>query len=470
MESVFEKLQSYVREEWQSLHMPGHKSGDCLPPEIRAAFGKQVFAYDITEVEGADNLQFPKGVIRETEERIAEFTGAHRAHLLVNGSTCGLLAGIFALAREKEIFVAENCHQAVYHALTLAHARPVFLKTDKDPETGIQLGVSPETLQAAMEAYPQCKNLVITSPNYYGIRYHLPEILETAKSGGLRVLVDEAHGAHFSFIPHRLKNAISLGADLAVQSWHKNLPVLNQGSVLLVSESMRELDVRSAINLFQTTSPSYLIMASIDGAFSWMKGKRLSLAVAGEALESFYREQSFRNLVIRQDLPWEKDPWKLWITSPKILEPAVRRILMETFHIQPEMLDQQQVLGMMPLFPTADLLLQLTEALHVLDDALDNLPLAEGKDPGKTHKKLPPFREPALSPWEVLNLPVRMVPLAQAAGKVSARKVVKYPPGIPLLFPGEVITEEMVCDLEIHALHYNVQQGIAIIDTGESNV
>ena len=265
---IFKKLREYKKVGYLSAHMPGHKSGKFLPPDLEEAFGKNVFEYDLTEVDGLDNLQNPQGIIKDTEEKIIRLTGAKEAYLLVNGSTSGLLSAIYTLGRGEKIFVGGNAHQGVYNAMIIADSSPIFLAVEREEESGTELGISPETLIEGIKQYPDCKVLILTLPNYYGIRYKYREILKIAQENNLQIIIDEAHGAHFNFMGKNYPNGIKIGGHVVVQSWHKTLPVFNQGSILLINGELdnefNRYNFRESVNIFQTTSPSYLIMSSID--------------------------------------------------------------------------------------------------------------------------------------------------------------------------------------------------------------
>ncbi len=460
MTGIFKGLQEYASKQYLSMHMPGHKSGKLIPEELVEALGSKMFTFDLTELPETDNLQAPSAMILETEKRIAAINKAEQAFLLVNGSTAGLLAAIYALAKNKEIFIASNCHQAVYHAIILSGAEPIFIAADYDDQTGAQLGINPDNLTEAIYRYPSSKVLVVTYPNYYGQRYKMEEIIRTAKNHGLTVIVDEAHGAHFPFMQELLPGAISLGADVSIQSWHKMLPVLNQGSVLLTGKKCRDHNFRKAINLFQTTSPSYLIMATIDAAANMYCNKAAELKQTAQRIATHKEKQTFTHMVLHKESINQSDPFKLWLTSDRKLKTNAEKIIRDTHRIEPEILSDYELLFLLPLDCSNEMLDYLFAALYELDEALSTI---------KPSLKMPaeaitePIRKPLLKPSELDLLSSQKVAVEEAQGKISAQIVAKYPPGIPLVYPGDTLTKEIVCYLSRHKINYSLQDGIEIM-------
>lgn len=461
---IFRKMKEYTRKQYYSAHMPGHKSGKFLPEDLRESFGEAVFQFDITETPGVDNLQNPQGIIKDTEIKISKITGAKKANLLVNGSTGGLLAAIFTLARNKKIFVGSNCHQSVYNAMIISGSKPVFLTPELDQENGLELGVSPETLAEAVENNPECKVLVLTFPNYYGIRYKYKEIFRIAKENNLQIIIDEAHGAHFNFMKEKFPNAITLGAHVVVQSWHKTLPVLNQGSVLLEGEGLESFNFRENINMFQTTSPSYLIMSSLDAAADFLEGKNKEIILRGEQWQEFFRKIKLRNLIIFRYKEEEKDPFKLIVLSKKESGTLFWEIVIDKYKIQPEIIEQGRLLFMLPLFFDGELAERINIALLDLDNNLEEKRILE-KFEEPERKKILTFKK---TPQEMSYLNKEKVSLKECVGKICAQKIVMYPPGVPLIYPGEVLSEEIVCYLNRHKINYSLQEGIEIFSDQEN--
>ncbi len=455
---LLKKMKNYVKEDYISAHMPGHKSGKLISDEIKDSFGENVFRFDITEIIGMDNLQNPLGIIKELEKKIANITGAEEAFILVNGSTSGLLSVIYSMAKNKKIFVGGNSHQAVYNAMIISGSIPIFLTPEIEEDTGTELGVAPETLIEAINLYPDCEVLILTLPNYYGIRYKYKEILSIARERKLKIIIDEAHGAHFNFIGEDYPNGIALGANAVVQSWHKTLPVLNQGSVLLSGKESKDYNFRESINLFQTTSPSYLIMSTIDSAADFLIGKKNDIIKSGKKWKNFFKKLELKNLKIFTYKESESDPFKLLVYLNKKADNLTEEIIVEKYKIQPEIIDKERLLFMLPLLFDEELAIRIQESLIELDIELNNYPgLIKHQEVGR--EKVFMITK---TPQELNNLEKKVVPILESSGKICAQKVLKYPPGVPLLFPGEVLTEEIVCYLNRHKINYSLQEGIQI--------
>lgn len=461
---IFEKLTKYKEEGYLSAHMPGHKSGRLLPEDLERVFGKEVFEFDITEIDGMDNLQNPQGIIKETEDKIAGLCEAEEAFLLVNGSTTGLLASIFTLARNKEIFVGGNSHQAVYNAMMIAGSSPIFLAPELEIETGTELGVSPETLLEAIKRYPDCKVIILTFPNYYGLRYKYKEIIKIAKKNHLKIIIDEAHGAHFNFMGKNYPNGIILGADAVIQSWHKTLPVLNQGSILLTGKNNKEYDFRSSINLFQTTSPSYLIMSTIDVAADFLIKKEKRLIDSGTKWQEFFSGNILKNLKIFRGIEEYADPFKLLIYSKRKAGNLFKKIIIKKHKIQPEIIEEERLLFMLPLFFDLELGERLKKALQDLDNQLNGQMLLT-KEEEPVQEKIIHMEN---TPQELSFRNKKKVAVLESVGRICAQKIVKYPPGVPFVYPGQLLKEEIVCYLNRHKINYNLQEGIEIFTDQEN--
>ena len=465
---IFKKLREYKKVGYLSAHMPGHKSGKFLPPDLEEAFGKNVFEYDLTEVDGLDNLQNPQGIIKDTEEKIIRLTGAKEAYLLVNGSTSGLLSAIYTLGRGEKIFVGGNAHQGVYNAMIIADSSPIFLAVEREEESGTELGISPETLIEGIKQYPDCKVLILTLPNYYGIRYKYREILKIAQENNLQIIIDEAHGAHFNFMGKNYPNGIKIGGHVVVQSWHKTLPVFNQGSILLINGELdnefNKYNFRESVNIFQTTSPSYLIMSSIDIAADFLKDKEKIILESAKRWQDLSRNLFLENLKIFKSLEEYSDPFKLLIYSKKDNKNLFKEIIIDKYKIQAEIIDEERVLFMLPLIFDQDLGDRIKEALLELDLKLRSQRMLVNEEEPKREK----ISKLKKTPKEMSFMEDKKVPLLESIGNLCGGKIVKYPPGIPLIYPGEILTEEIVCYLNRHKINYNLQDGIKILRDQEN--
>ena len=260
MGTLYERLKNYGESDHYGFHMPGHKRQTGIPGM------EKLYQIDITEIEGFDDLHHPRGILKEAQERAARVFQAEETHFLINGSTVGILSALAGVTRRGDtVLVARNCHKSVYHAIYMKELKPVYLYPGFDQETGLNTQISPEDVRRALEADPTIRVVVIVSPTYEGIVSDVEKIGEETHARGIPLIVDEAHGAHFGFHPYFPGNSNTKGADLVVQSLHKTLPSLTQTALLHMNGSyVDRREVRRYLDMLQTSSPSYVLMASID--------------------------------------------------------------------------------------------------------------------------------------------------------------------------------------------------------------
>lgn len=464
MEDLFDTLEKYCAGESYPMHMPGHKRNTGL------VSGPEPYGVDITEIDGFDNLSEAEGLLREKMEQAAECFHADRTFYLVNGSSGGILTGIFAATRQGDtVLVARNCHKSVYHAMELRELTPVYLQPEVCPGTGICKGIRAAAVAQALQEHPEVTLVLLTSPTYEGMLSEVAEIAELAHAHGIPLMVDEAHGAHLGFHPFFGKNSNEHSADLVVQSVHKTLPSLTQTALLHVNGSRVKVGrVERFWKMFQTSSPSYLLMASIDRCVRLLKeqGEELFSRHAAR-LERFYRETEALTRLKRlpMEVPGEpRDAAKLVISTENIsmTGPELYDILRSDYGIQPEMAAGQYVICMTTIADTPEGFWRLTEALLAVDaDAVPVQkkalpPLAEQTFSGSPQlfAKLPKRRLPAVT---ARDCPQEWVPWEAAAGRIVGEYIFLYPPGIPLLVPGEVLGAR-----EQELLRQYEQQGLQV--------
>jgi arginine/lysine/ornithine decarboxylase len=431
--SLIDYLDQY-RKTRLPMHMPGHKRNASLAGYL-ARLGADL---DVTEAEGLDNLHDAAGILKDGMEKAAALWGSGRAFWLVNGSSCGILAGVWAASPDGGAAVcARNCHRSVLNALILRRARAFYVMPETD-EAGIAGPLSPDAVASALDDNPDARLVIVTSPTYEGVLSNIPEICRVAHARGAAVLVDEAHGAHLGFGHGFPDGAVRAGADIAVQSLHKTLPSLTQTALLHVNGNRIDAEaVRAALSVFETSSPSYLLMASIDGCAELLRTR-------GDALFSAWREglsglekrlSALKHLSLGAGA-WPRDPSKVVIRTDKSDIGGMR--LMEMLRargIEPEMAAPGYVVLMTGMGDTDATLSALAEALLDIDGRIGSGRLAP----------LPPLPLPTrvLSPWEAALRASETVKLADAAGRVCAEAVWAYPPGIPLVVPGEALSAEI---------------------------
>lgn len=438
---LLDNMLRLVRRQPLSFHTPGHKNGRLLPQALQDIWGTDFARYDLTELDGLDNLHFSSGCIAESQQQAADIWQCRQAFYLVNGTSGGLQAAIMAACRGQQVFVPRHAHRSIYHSLILAQACPIYLPVTIDETTGLPLGVAPEVLTDYMDRYPQCRCLIMVHPTYQGVTWRNEQVLALAKARGLMVIADEAHGSHLHFHDELPPSLLDLGADLVVQSWHKTLPVLTQGSALLTGSSYQGEPLEPLLSLLQTTSPSYLTMASLEAGSIWLgeQGTR----VIGDSLKSyaqfFERLESLSTLRRLWRPDWHQDPFKLYLISDRLQGPELAQRLQETYAIYAEMSDTSGCLLILPLAAEAAELDRLWRALAAIDMASLDLPL-RAAEAAFYCRDIPPQ---AIVLTEAFYRPKRQIRWSEAVGEISGGFIIKYPPGIPICVPGEVITPEL---------------------------
>ncbi|UKS26196.1 aminotransferase class I/II-fold pyridoxal phosphate-dependent enzyme [Paenibacillus sp. HWE-109] len=461
---LFEAMVAHHQRNPVSLHVPGHKSGQGLLEEGED-YLKMVMSIDYTEITGLDDLHHPEGVIQEAEELAADCFGAEETYFLIGGSTVGNIAMIAAACgRGDLILLQRNVHKSVIHGLMIAGAHAVFIAPELHPQTGVATGLSIESVQQALLQYPEAKALFLTNPNYYGMGMDLKPFAELMHASGKLLLVDEAHGAHFGFHREVPASALSQGADAVVQSTHKMLTAMTMGAMLHVQGNLIDRgNIKQLLAMLQSSSPSYPIMASLD-----LARKRLHTEGTVWIEQGLAVVKEFRTLLDRLDrfdyypkvfplVPsydhQTADPFKIAICDrTNTLTATELKDKMEADGIYVEMTDGRQVLLVFsPASGRADML-RVIETLHniCLDGTLQKKELQE---PISNILKLPYY--PQISSPVVFDLKessrtsreketVSQVNLEDAVGHRSADMVIPYPPGIPYLYTGEVISASVV--------------------------
>ena len=421
-----------------SFHVPGHKNGTLsgLPDAFKSAL-----AYDFTELEGLDDLHYPEEAIDEAQKLLSDVYGAQQSFFLVNGSTVGNLAMVFAICdRGDTLLVQRNSHKSVFHALELAGVEPVYLAPQWNIASLTAGSLQLADVEAAVEAYPQAKALMLTHPDYYGMAAaDLSAIILYCHSKGLPVIVDEAHGAHFLAGPPFPASALALGADAVVQSAHKTLPAMTMGSFLHVQGSLvASRKIKKYLRMLQSSSPSYLIMASLDDARSYIEN------YSQPDMRSFLEKRQLfidaLKSIPQLEVYEPDDPLKVMLRVAHHSGFQLKKQL-EEMDIHAELADPYQVLLILPLlkqmhsYPFAEIRSRVKEAVRaVLQE--------EQKTLGMAVPELPAISVPDV-PFAALDMEeTEWIPYAKGLGRISAEMVVPYPPGIPLVLPGEQWTLE----------------------------
>ena len=455
---MYQQLISYGESDVYPFYMPVHKR--------RALSFPNPYTIDITEIDGFDNLHHAEGLIREAEERAAELYGADRSYYLVNGSTCGLLAAICAAARRGDkVLAARNCHKAVYHAVSMQGLAAEFLYP-AITRGDLQGQITAAQVEEALTKHPDIAVVILTSPTYEGIVSDVAAIAACCHAHGAALIVDEAHGAHFGFGAGFPENAVRLGADAVIMSLHKTLPSFTQTALLHCNGTRIDPGrVARYLGVYETSSPSYLFMAGMDACIDLIREQGAELfAEYRRRLDAFYRDTADLaqlHVMRREDLCKEEaydwDDSKLIIYAGTMGGEALHQELLGHYHLQMEMVSADYVLGMTSLMDTDEGMRRLVTALHEIDEK--NRRMAEPHETAEENRKteldgeVPEAGFTArmyrknprrMQIYQALDLPYREVPLDEAVGKMAADYVYLYPPGIPLIVPGEVITEEFI--------------------------
>lgn len=395
------------------MHMPGHKRNP--------KFGIEGSRVDVTEIEGFDNLHNPSGVIKETEEKLGKIYRCKHSHLLVNGSTVGLLAAIFALCDEGDtIIAAKNCHKSVYNACLMRRLHVVFIQPSWNTVDGYYSHLDGDTIRTTVKANPQAKAIVITSPTYEGN-------ISNAIECGIPLLIDAAHGAHLgiSYFPPYPKG------DIVVSSLHKTLPALTQTAVCNVYNAEYENKVTAYLDMLQTTSPSYVLMNSVDLCCDYILSNVSDINRYYANLTKFRSEINLNNL----ELKYSDDPGKIIISTActDINGVKLAEILSEKYAITTEMASINYIILMTS--PGDD-----ETAFHILKDALEDIDMSVNR------RECVPIEQPACqSEWHAVPVENTVITdLDNAVGRISAEFVMAYPPDIPILMPNLKITAESV--------------------------
>ena len=462
---LLDEVLKYRKENTLILSMPGNKSGiGFLRDDVGESFINRLGYLDITEVEPLDNLHCPEGVIKESQDLLRDLYGSKKAFFMVNGSSGGNLASIFSAFKEgDEVLVERNCHKSIYNGLILRKLKVVYIDSAIDEKNNISLPPDKKNIYDALSRAENPKGIILTYPNYFGISYDLEEIILDLKNKGLKIVIDGAHGAHFGFNDKLPKSVTTLG-DYVVLSAHKTLPALTQGGFLLVNNE--EDNIEFYIRAFMTTSPSYLIMASLDYSRYYLEkyGKDDYEDLIARATK--YREKINKlgkvYILGKEDMACGYDidiTRYVMVLSKKYSGHKLLRYLRDS-GIQGEMSTPNTVVLILSPFHGED-------EFNKLYSVLDNLSFDDIISDEKyiTYKYNIPIKK--LEPYEVFDKKVKVVLLDNAINKIAGDAIIPYPPGIPLVVGGEVITKECI---EIVKNYLRVNKQVIGVDNNKISI
>ena len=495
MERLYKELENYGKSDFYPFHMPGHKRNKACVE------GDFPIERDITEIDGFDDLHYSEGILLEAQNALSRMYGTRKSFFSVNGSTAGLLTAISASVKKGgQILVARNCHKAVYHAIYLRELVPTYIYPQSDNDLGINGSISVSRVERCLEENPKIEAVLITSPTYDGVVSDVRKIAETAHRHGIPLIVDEAHGAHFRFSNYFPVSAADLGADVVIQSFHKTLPAMTQTAVLhLCRDRVSEKLLHRFLGIYQTSSPSYILMSSLDACVAKLEKESGRLFDEfTENLETARRQLGKCKYIRLVPAPGEKfqeeddtagteafdyDRSKLILSTlhSSLNGPVLAKRLRENYHLEVEMTTENYVLALAAVGDTREGFQRLCKAIEEIDrqeavqaeknkDVTTEIPvknLGDASDPenqncvkcntndcegfdqkdnrsgdprnGKSACKCGPMKQ-LMSISQAMDAPSQICLLEESVGKTAAEFVYIYPPGIPIIVPGEQIT------------------------------
>ena len=519
---LYAALSEYGNSDFYPYHMPGHKRNR------QAGEMARYYDIDITEIDGFDDLHHAEGILRDAQERANRLYGAEETFYLVGGSTCGVLASIMATAeRGAELLIARNCHKSVYHAAILQELRVHYCYPALIEEYGIYDGIAEEDIRRLLREYPDCRAVVITSPTYEGILSDIGAIARVVHEQDKILIVDEAHGAHLGLDEHMPEGAVAAGVDLVIHSLHKTLPAMTQTALLHVQGRRVNRDrLRRYLSMLQTSSPSYVMMASMDSCIRYVEAhgakefaqmrsrydifckkieecrhieigkmtdvsgkcqlkdkseiqniqdiKEMPDAAVGfdiaEIVQTSGKRQNKHNMA-----GWDIGKLVIFVRSPLWNGQKLYDVLRKEYHLQMEMAAGNYVVAIMTIMDTEEGWQRLADALLQIDGRIEKETVQSSAIMMKTHRTNDSGSGPTqagqsirgdgkclatqisrindnypvvrMTAAQAFGRPQEEVPLEAAAGRVSADFINLYPPGIPLLVPGEVMSESLLAHI-----------------------
>lgn len=452
---LYDRLVSLSQSSIYPYHMPGHKRNMTGCPL------EQLYQIDITEIDGFDNLHEPEGIISDMQDRIKSIYHTEETFCLINGSSCGILSAISACtSRGDTIIVGRNAHKSVYHAIFQEELTAVYLYPEELEEYGLYGVLRPQDVESALERHPECRVVVITTPTYEGIVSDIGKISEIVHRHEGILIVDEAHGAHLIFTGQEEKSAVTQGADLVVQSVHKTLPAPTQTALLHVCSLRVDLEqIRKYLRIYQSSSPSYVLLTGIDQCFRFLKDK-------GEERKQVFC-QNIKQL--RKDLEQcryiktvpgtESGKLVLSVRNSTWTGKRLYDTLLERYGLQLEMAAGNYVIAILTLMDTQEGYDRLREAVLEIDKNINKEEVTNGwqNDCGEISYVRNLRLRTGMTLYEAATALWEAVDLKKSCGRIAAEFVNLYPPGIPLIVPGEYYTEEV-----IEVLYGSRQEGLTV--------
>lgn len=450
---LYDALKEYSESDFYPFHMPGHKRN------LNSGMLADLYRMDITEIDGFDNLHQPESIIKDAQDRASLLYHSKETYFLINGSTAGILSAVSAISgRAESLIIARNCHKAVYHAAFLNRLKLYYVYPEIKEKYDISGSICPEKLKKLIEDVlikerggrkkpsELIAGIVITSPTYDGITSDVNEIVKIAHGYGLPLIVDQAHGSHFGMHPAYPENAVREGADLVIHSVHKTLPAPTQTALIHRNGSLTDKELlKRYLRIYQSSSPSYLLMAGIDESI------RMARQEGFERLDTLFHYRNELLAVLEKcrfiRICPDTEPGRLVISvkGSEMTGYMLYEILRQKYHLQMEMASGSYVLAILTMMDDRKGFERLCRALLEIDRGLAKDETGQNafiKENFLSYLHLRP--EVSLNLWEAYHAPYEEMEIQDAEGRIAAEFINLYPPGIPLLVPGEVLDKRMI--------------------------
>lgn len=442
---LIEAIQDYTNKKPIRFHTPGHK-GKNPYPECGKLFEKNIFAWDLTEIEGLDDFFEPEGAIKKAQELLSNLYRTYKSFFLVNGTTSGIIGMMASVLKPGDkVLVPRNCHTSILSGLIITGAIPIYLQPEKCDSLGVYTQILPETVEKVLDRNPDAKALIIVNPLYQGFCPNLKRIVSIARKRDVFILVDEAHGPHFALNPRLPASAGDFDVDIWVQSPHKMLSSFTQSAWLHTKGGrIDEEKLKKSINLNTSTSPSYILMASLDMTRALMQEKGETLWDDVISISDFARNKINKKTcfycvdktIVKKHGIYDIDPCRLMVnvSSAGFTGFEVDKILREKFYLYPEYADYSNVYFLITYCNSKQDMVKLIKALSYF----------KKKNHIKPRNLPEVIPKSVLSPREVFFTDSKLVNLNESCGMVAKDAIIPYPPGVPLIMPGEIIQEQHI--------------------------
>ncbi|WP_046230820.1 aminotransferase class I/II-fold pyridoxal phosphate-dependent enzyme [Paenibacillus algorifonticola] len=469
---LFSALRRHAEQNPTQFHIPGHKKGLGSDAEFRAFIGDNALSIDLINIAPLDDLHQPTGVIEEAQKLAADAFGADYTYFSVQGTSGAIITMIMSVCLPGDkIIVPRNVHKSIMAAIIFAGARPIFISPVRDENLGIDHGITTRAVKRALDKHPDSKAVLVINPTYYGVCADLKEIVDLVHTFDIPVLVDEAHGVLIHFNEKLPMSAMQAGADMAATSVHKLGGSMTQSSVLNVRGGrVNPHRIQTIISMLTTTSTSYILLSSLDTSRRNLALNGHKLAEQAIELAEYARKSineiaglyCFGREILGGEATFDLDPTKvaIHVRHLGITGYETENWLRDHFNLEIEMSDMYNILCLVTPGDTSDSIEKLLEALRALSGSFH-----EGAEARELVVKIPDIPQLSLSPRDAFYGQTEVVPFKESAGRIIAEFIYVYPPGIPILLPGEVISQKNIDYIVEH-----VEVGLPVKGPEDRNV